>query len=56
MVLCGTSLFGTETTYITNTLKTKLNTSSTGSKSLVIYALDGAGNQSSATVTYTVTN
>ncbi len=55
VVLCGTSIFGTETTYTTSTQKTKLNTSSTGTKSLAIYALDGAGNLSSASVNYTVT-
>ena len=55
VVLCGTSVFGSETTYTTNTLKTKLNTSSTGTKTLVIYALDGAGNLASASVNYTVT-
>ncbi len=56
VVLCGSSIYGTESTYNTGTLKTKLNTGSTGSKSLVIYALDGAGNLSSASVTYNVTN
>ena len=54
VVLCGTSLFGTETTYSTGTLKTTLDTNSKGTKSLTIYAIDGAGNTSSATVGYTV--
>jgi hypothetical protein len=56
VVLCGTSFFGTETTYTTNLLKTKLDTSSIGTKSVTIYALDGAGNLSSASTPYTVTN
>jgi len=55
VVLCGTSIFGTESTYTTNTLKTKLDTGSVGTKSLTINALDGAGNLSSASVSYTVT-
>jgi hypothetical protein len=56
VVLCGTSFFGTETTYTTSLLKTRLDTSSTGTKSVTIYALDGAGNLSSASVPYTVIN
>jgi hypothetical protein len=55
VVLCGTSVFGPETTYTTTTLQTKLNTSSTGPKTLIINVVDGAGNTNSATVGYTVT-
>jgi hypothetical protein len=55
VVLCGTSIYGTETHYTTNVLKTKLDTGSLGSKSITIYALDGAGNLASSTVNYTVT-
>lgn len=55
VVLCGTNIFSTESTYSTSLLKTKLDSGSTGTKSVTIYALDGAGNQSSATVSYTVT-
>jgi hypothetical protein len=56
VVLCGSTTYSSESTYSTGTVKTKLNTSSIGSKSLVIPATDGAGNSSSATITYTVTN
>ena len=54
VVLCGTSVYGTETTYNTGTLKTKLDTSSKGPKFVTIIAKDGAGNQVSTTVGYTV--
>lgn len=55
VVLCGLNIFGTETTYSTGTLKIRLNTLSTGTKSLVVYAIDGAGNISSKSINYTVT-
>lgn len=55
VVLCGINIYAPETTYSTPTLKTRLNTSTTGTKSVTIYAADGAGNTSSATIHYTVT-
>ena len=57
VVLCGTHLYATETTYDTGSapmLTIRLNTSSKGSKSLTLYAVDGAGNTNSKTITYTV--
>lgn len=56
VVLCGLNLYGTETTYNTGTLKLRLNTLSTGTKSFVVYAIDGAGNISSKSINYTVTH
>jgi hypothetical protein len=55
VVLCGLNLYAPETTYNTGTLKTRLNTGSTGAKSFTVYAVDGAGNISSSTFKYTVT-
>lgn len=55
VVLCGTSIYAPQTTYNTGTLKTRVNTSSPGAKTFTVYAIDGAGNYSSATVGYTVT-
>ena len=54
LVLCGSNTFAPETTY-SATLQTKLNTSSTGTKSFTVYAIDGAANVTSKTITYTVT-
>ena len=51
---CGTNAFGTESTYDTGLLQTKINTSSLGLKTITINATDGAGNSSSASATYTV--
>jgi hypothetical protein len=55
VVLCGTHLYGTGTTYSTPALSTRVNTSSTGTKSFTVYAVDGAGNTSSSTLKYVVT-
>jgi hypothetical protein len=54
VVLCGLNVYGTESTYTTPTLKTKLNTSSTGTKTFIVYAVDGAGNKTSKSINYTV--
>jgi hypothetical protein len=55
VVLCGLNIYGTETTYATGTLKLRLNTLFTGTKTLVVYAIDGAGNIVSKSISYTVT-
>jgi hypothetical protein len=54
VVLCGSNRFATQSTYNTGKLKIQLNTSSVGSKSLTVYAQDGAGNTSSIVIPYTV--
>lgn len=53
---CGTKSYGTGSTFNTGTIQTKLDTSTTGSKTYKINAQDGADNESSVTVHYTVTN
>ena len=58
VVLCGLNIYAPQTKYTNTdigTLKVNLNTSSTGSKSLTLYVVDGAGNISSQTIKYTVT-
>jgi hypothetical protein len=55
VVLCGVKNYATESTYSTSTLTTRVNTSSTGTKTFTVYAVDGAGNTSSKLITYTVT-
>ena len=55
VVQCGTYIFGTETNYGTGTLKSKfIATVPAGSKKLIVSAVDGAGNTSSSSFTYTV--
>ena len=56
VVLCGTSVYGPQTTYNTGTLKAKVYTGSAGTQSFTVYAIDGAGNISSQKITYTVTH
>ncbi len=52
---CGSNSFATGSTYNTGPLSIKLNTSSVGPQTLSIVAVDGAGNQSTTSVNYTVT-
>ena len=54
VVQCGPSTYGTETTYTTGTLTARINTSSLGTKTFTVYAVDGAGNTSSKSISYTV--
>jgi len=54
VVQCGPYGYGTETTYATRTLTARINTSSKGSKTFIVYAVDGAGNTSSKSIGYTV--
>jgi hypothetical protein len=57
VVLCGTHVYGTETTYDTGStprLTTRIDTSSKGTKTFTVYAVDGAGNKSSRSITYSV--
>ena len=54
VVLCGTSVYGPETTYNTGTLTTKFSAGSAGKKTFTVYTADGAGNITSKSVSYTV--
>lgn len=56
VVLCGLNIYGTETTYTTGSLKLRLNTLLVGTKTLTLYAIDGAGNITSKSINYTVTH
>jgi hypothetical protein len=55
VVLCGLNVYAPESNYNTGILKTKLNTSSTGLKTFVVSAVDGAGNITTKSTNYTVT-
>lgn len=53
--LCGLKFYGPGSTYDTGTLKTKVDTSSTGTKTFWVLSSDSALNLSVASVSYTVT-
>jgi len=55
VVLCGSNVYATETTYNTPKLTLKVPTGSAGSKTFTVYAVDGAGNISSKSIAYSVT-
>ena len=55
VVLCGTNIYAPESEYATPTLTYKFSAGgSAGKKTFTVYAVDGAGNISSKSVTYTV--
>jgi hypothetical protein len=55
VVLCGLNLYAPGSTFNTGTLKTKVDTSSAGSKSFIVLSSDAALNLSTASIGYTVT-
>jgi hypothetical protein len=54
VVFCGFNFYAPGSTYNTGQLRTRLDTLSPGTKTFTAWAVDGAGNFSSASVTYTV--
>lgn len=55
VVLCGTNIYAPESEYATPTLTYKFSAGGpAGKKTFTVYAVDGAGNISSTSVTYTV--
>jgi hypothetical protein len=55
VVRCGGNFYAPETTYNTGTLKDRVDTRLPGPHQFTVFAVDGAGNSSSQTVSYTVT-
>lgn len=55
VVLCGFNFYAPDSTFNTPTLKTRVDTSSPGTKTFWVLAADAALNFSTASITYTVT-
>jgi hypothetical protein len=54
VVLCGNSFYAPGSTFNTGTLTTQVDTRWPGTRTFTVWAVDAAGNQSSASVTYKV--